>query len=62
MNKDSIDKLVKLRSEMIEKFGRIRDYKTNKNAIMLEIDHAQYLHKVIVCLDDILKDYVEFKN
>lgn len=62
MKNESIEKIIGLRQELILKFERLRDYKGNKNAIMREIEYAEVLHKIIVKLDEILKEYVSFKD
>jgi hypothetical protein len=62
MKEKDIKRLVELRTNLIKTFSRLKDYKSNKNAIMREIDHAEKLHATITSLDDILKEYVEFKN
>ena len=53
--------ILDIRLKLIAKFEKLRDYKTNKNAIMKEVEHASVLHSTIVSIDNLLKDYVEFK-
>ena len=62
MKKEEIEILLKLRSQTIEKFNKLRDYKNNKNAIMKEVDHARALHEVIVEIDKVLKEHVSFSD
>ena len=62
MKKEEIDTLVNLRQKTLEKFNRLRDYKNNTNAIMKELDHAKVLHEVIVEIDKVLKDHVNFSD
>jgi len=62
MKKEEIDVLVNLRQKTLEKFNRLRDYKNNTNAIMKELDHAKALHEVIVEIDKVLKDHVNFSD
>ena len=62
MTKEEIQQLVELRQETLEKFNKIRDYKNNANAIMKEIDHAMALSDVIVALDKVLSEHVNFSN
>jgi hypothetical protein len=62
MKEETIKKIVNLRTDIITKFEKCKDYRSNKNAIMREIDHAKYLHKIVVSLDDILKGHVKFNN
>ena len=62
MKKEEIEILLKLRSQTIEKFNKLKDYKNNTNAIMREVDHARALHEVIVEIDKALKDHVSFSD
>ena len=62
MEKKELEILVTLRQTTLDKFNRLRDYKNNKNAIMKEIEHAQVLHSVIVEIDKVLKDHVNFSD
>ena len=62
MKKEEIEVLVNLRQKILEKFNRLRDYKSNNNAIMKEVDHARILHETIKQLDLVLKDHVNFSN
>lgn len=62
MEKKELEILVTLRQTTLDKFNRLRDYKNNKNAIMKEIEHAQALHNVIVEIDKVLKDHVNFSD
>jgi peptidoglycan hydrolase CwlO-like protein len=60
MESKKIEELVTLRNSLIKHFKNLKDYKSNKNALIKEIDHAELVHSTIVQLDLILKDYVEF--
>ena len=62
MKKEEIEVLVNLRQKTLEKFNRLRDYKNNTNAIMKEVDHARALHDVIVEIDKVLKEHVNFSD
>ncbi len=62
MDKIEIEKIIKLRTNLIERFNSLRDYKNNPNAIMKERDHAQYVHSIVVALDDLLKEHVKFSK
>ena len=62
MSEEEINKLVNLRQHLVERFTRVKDYRQNKNAIMREWDHAELVHEVIVKLDAILKEYVNFET
>lgn len=61
MNQITIDKIIQLRSELIHEYGRVKDYKVNKNALMKEVDHARILHETITKIDEILKEHVSFE-
>ncbi len=60
MNEEEIKALVGIRKYLIENFNKIKDYKSNKNAIMREIDHAELIHKTISGIDKIIAKYVNF--
>ena len=60
-NKD-IEKLVSLRQKLINRFKKLKDYKNNKNAIMKEIEHAEFLHDTINALDKVLINHVNFSD
>ena len=62
MEKKDIEKLVNIRTRLIEDYSKLRDYRDNKNAIMREFDHAQYLHSLIKEVDGILKNHVKFAD
>ncbi len=61
MNQEIVEKIIQLRENLIQKYSRVKDYKTNKNALMKEVDHAKILHETISEIDNILKDHVNFK-
>ena len=61
MEKQEVENLVKLRTELISVFTKLRDYKNNPNAVMKEVDHAKVVHTTIARLDIILKDHVKFE-
>mgnify|MGYP000574835969 CR=1 FL=1 len=60
METDKLKKLIELRTMLIKDFEKRRDYKSNKNAIMREIDHAELLHETIKRIDGILEGTVTF--
>ena len=60
MDKKDIKTLVEIRKYLIEKYERCKDYRTNKNAIMRELDHAEIVHTTVVKLDKLLSKYVSF--
>ena len=57
---EDLQKVLDLRTFLIEQFVRRRDYKSNKNAIMREIDHVAVLEESIRKLDNFLSKYVLF--
>ena len=57
---EDLQKVLDLRTFFIEQFVRRRDYKSNKNAIMREIEHVEVLNASIKSIDDFLKKYVQF--
>jgi len=60
MDKKDLDKLLELRKSLIDHYQALRDYKSNKNALIKEVDHAARIHWTIVQIDNILKDHVSF--
>ena len=60
MDKETISRVVSLRKKLINNYESLRDYKTNKNALMKEVDHAAFLHETILEIDSILKGHVNF--
>ena len=62
MNKDDLEKLVAIRTNLLSTFNKLRDYKSNTNAIMKEYDHAKLLHDTIISLDEVLKEHVNFSD
>ena len=62
MNNQDIKKIIELRTELIQQFQKIRDYKNNPNAIMKEVDHAKSVSDTIRKIDEILKEHVQFKT
>ena len=61
MNKEDLDKLLNLRKVLINDFQKLRDYKSNKNALIKEVDYAAKIHWTIVQIDNILKEHVSFE-
>ena len=60
MEKNDLEKILSLRAQLIQHYEGLRDYKTNKNALMKEVDHAQRIHQTIVAIDEVLKPHVNF--
>ena len=61
MNNDDLQRLVAIRQELITHFMSLRDYKTNKNALMKEVDYASVLNETIKRIDKILSNHVDFR-
>tara|TARA_B100000282_G_scaffold278352_1_gene237876 strand:- start:858 stop:1052 length:195 start_codon:yes stop_codon:yes gene_type:complete len=62
VKQEEIQILLNLRQRTIAKFDKLRDYKNNKNALMKEVDHARTLHDIIVQIDQVLKEHVNFSD
>ena len=60
MENVDIEKIVHLRMMLINEFTKLKDYRSNKNAIMREIDHVQLLERTIKLIDKILEGHVTF--
>ena len=60
MNIEEIQKLVDVRMELLSEFNRRKDWISNRNAIMREIEHIEVLEKAIKQLDLILAQHVTF--
>ena len=60
MNQEQIQKLVDIRTKLIEDHSRRKDWRGNRNAIMREVEHIEIIEATIKDLDEILKEYVTF--
>ena len=60
MKTEKIQKLIELRTILIKDFYRRKDWKSNKNAIMREIEHVELLNETIKQIDGILEGNVTF--
>ena len=60
MKEEEVKKLVDIRMALVTEFFNRKDYKSNKNAIMREIEHIEVLNNTIKQLDEILEKYVTF--
>ena len=60
MNEEDIKNLIEIRENLIKAYTKCQDYKSNKNAIMREVDHARIVHETVVKLDGVLAKYVSF--
>tara|TARA_B100000035_G_C20880083_1_gene500158 strand:- start:299 stop:490 length:192 start_codon:yes stop_codon:yes gene_type:complete len=59
-SKEDLQKILDLRKDLVITHEKLRDYKSNKNAIMREIDHVAVLEESIRKLDNFLSKYVLF--
>ena len=62
MEKHEIENLVKLRTSLISDYSKLRDYRSDKNAMMKQVDCAAILHRTIVQIDAVLKGHVTFEE
>ena len=60
MSQEEIKKLINTRTMLISDFQRRKDWKSNKNAIMREIEHVELINEAIKQIDDILSGHVTF--
>ena len=60
MNQEEIQKLVELRTMLIQDFSRYKDWRTNRNAIMREVDHVEIIGEAIKKIDALLSGHVTF--
>ena len=60
MKSNDLERVLELRKKLIGHYQGLKDYRSNKNALIKEIDHAAYIHGIIVEIDNILKPYVSF--
>lgn len=59
-NQKDLQKLLEIRKELVLAHERKRDYRSNQNAIMKEVEHVAVLESVIKNLDAFLSKYVQF--
>ena len=60
MKKEKLQKLIELRMTLIREFQKRKDWKSNKNAIMREIELVELLNISIKKIDVILEGEVTF--
>jgi len=60
MSQEEIQKLVDIRMSLLEDFKKRKDWKSNKNAIMREMDHVEVLGEAIKKIDLLLSGHVTF--
>ena len=59
-SQDDLNKLLEFRKFLVLEFEKARDYKSNPNALMKEIDHARFVSLSIKRIDAFLSKYVQF--
>ena len=60
MTPEELNKLVFIRTKLIKDFKRRKDWKSNRNAIMREVEHIELLEETIKQIDQILAGHVTF--
>ena len=60
MNQEEIQKLVDLRMMLLQDFQKRKDWRSNKNAIMREIEHVELIGEAIKKIDALLSGHVTF--
>jgi len=60
MDKETIQALVNIRMTLIENFQKRNDWRSNRNAIMREIEHIELIGETIKKIDALLSDHVTF--
>ena len=60
MDQAKVQQLVDLRTTLIKEFQSRKDWRSNRNAIMREVEFVEVLEKAIKEIDNILSDFVTF--
>jgi len=60
MSQEEVQKLVELRMHLIRDFQSRKDWRSNRNAIMREIEHIEVIEAAIKQIDAILSGHVTF--
>ena len=60
MSQEEIQKLVDLRMMLLQDFQKRKDWRSNKNAIMRELDHIELVGEAIKQIDVLLSGHVTF--
>ena len=60
MSQEEIQKLVDLRMMLLQEYNSRKDWQSNKNAIMREIEHIELIGKSIKQIDVLLSGHVTF--
>ena len=60
LNQEDLNKLLELRKSLVLEFESFKAYKSDKNAIMKEIDHVYFVGNAVNKIDEFLAKYVKF--
>ena len=60
LKQEDLNKLLELRKSLVLEFEKYRAYKSDKNAIMKEIDHVYFVGNAVKKIDEFLAKYVQF--
>ena len=60
MSQEEIQKLVDVRMMLLKSFDKHKDWRSNKNAIMRELDHIETVGEAIKQIDALLSGHVTF--
>lgn len=60
MNQETVQTLVNIRTMLIQDFQKRNDWRSNRNAIMREIEHIELIGETIKKIDALLSDHVTF--
>jgi len=60
MSQEEIQKLVDVRMLLLQSFTKHKDWRSNKNAIMREMDHIDVVGEAIKKIDALLSGHVTF--
>ena len=60
MSQEEIQALVSLRMMLLQDFNERKDWRSNKNAIMREIEHIEIVGEAIKKIDSLLSGHVTF--
>lgn len=60
MSQEEIQKLVDVRMMLLKSFDKHKDWRSNKNAIMRELDHIEIMGEAIKQIDALLSGHVTF--
>ena len=60
MNQETVQTLVNIRTTLIQDFQKRNDWRSNRNAIMREIEHIELIGETIKKIDALLSDHVTF--